>query len=259
MVNALLLAENFIDIKWLWFGFSLPEEFSLKHYVREGTGFLIISILLSMGLLLHYFMRNQNFYPKNQLLKWLSYLWIAQNIILSFSVYMRNSHYIDFHGLAYKRIGVDVFVILTIIGLITLYYKIRKIKSAYFLVRINTWALYIMIVALSCFNWDVKIAEYNLAHWNKGEIDVDFYLQLSDKALPVIYANLDKVKSQIETHKNNKVRWITYLDYDVFMIALENKKNKFLDKYKEHSWLSFNLPARNAYNALATKEMAASY
>ena len=256
LVNILLLIENCIDIKWLWFGFDLPEGFSLKHYVREGTGFLIASILLSMGLLLYYFQKNQNFYSNNRLLKRFAYLWIAQNAILCYSVFLRNFQYIDFHGLAYKRIGVVVFLLLTVIGLITIFIKIKEIKSVYYLLRINTWAFYIVLVLLSCYNWDVKIAEYNLAHWNKGEIDVDFYLQLSDKALPVIFKNLNSVKEQIEAHKNNKVRWIQHLDYDVFVHELEEKRDHFLTTYKDHSWLSFNMADEHAFKELEKTDMA---
>ncbi len=256
LVNVLLLIENCIDIKWLWFGFDLPEGFSLKHYVREGTGFLIVSILLSMGLLLYYFRKNQNFYSNNRLLKRLAYLWIVQNAILCYSVFLRNFQYIDFHGLAYKRIGVDVFLLLTVIGLITIFIKIKEIKSVYYLLRINTWALYITVILLSCYSWDVKIAEYNLAHWNKGEIDVDFYLKLSDKAMPVIFKNLNSVKEQIEAHKKNRVRWIEHLDYDVFVHELEVKRINFLSTYKEHSWLSYNMADEIAYKELDKREVA---
>ena len=249
-VNFLLLLENLIDIKWLWFGFKLPEGFSLQHYVREGTGFLIISILLSMGLLLFYFRRNLNFYSKNNFLKILAYAWIGQNVILCISIFLRNYHYIDFHGLAYKRIGVDVFLLLTVIGLLTLYNKIRNVKSAYYLVRLNTWALYFIIVIISCINWDEKIASYNLAHWNKSEIDVDFYLKLSDKTLPIVYQNLDKVREQIEAHSRNKVKWIQHLNYQAFLEDLDSKRENFFSDYQKHSWLSFTIPDRRAYQAL---------
>ncbi len=259
MVNLLLLVENIIDVKWLWFGFTLPASFSLQHYVHEGTGFLIASILFSMGVLIYYFRRNQNFYPKNKLLKSLAYLWILQNMILCVSVMLRNYHYIDFHGLAYRRIGVVIFLLLTIYGLVTFYFKIRNVKSVYYLLRMNTWALYISLVLLSCYNWDVKIAEYNLAHWNKGEIDVDFYLKLSEKAMPVIFENLGNVKEQIEAHKNNRIHWITYLDYDVFVRDLRQRRDHFIEKYERHSWLSFNFQDERAYQELSKKELTSNF
>jgi hypothetical protein len=254
MVNILLLTVNFIDIKWLWFGFEIPEGFSLKDYVRKGTGLLIVSILVSIGVLLYYFRRNQNFYQRNSLLKWLAYFWIAQNIFLCMSVFLRNYYYIEFHGLAYKRIGVHVFLALTAVGLLTLYNKIRNIRSAYYLLRVNTWAVYIVLVLLSCYNWDVKIAQYNLAHWNKGEVDIDFYLSLSDKALPVIMENLDKVKEQIDAHRYNKVKWVRNLDYDKFVQKLSRKKDRFIERQDSYSWLSYNIPDNIAYKELSKRE-----
>ncbi|MEM9024229.1 MAG: DUF4153 domain-containing protein, partial [Bacteroidota bacterium] len=42
LVNALLLVVNVIDINYIWFGFEVPEDFSLKAFVHEGTGLLIL-------------------------------------------------------------------------------------------------------------------------------------------------------------------------------------------------------------------------
>lgn len=249
-VNILLLLENLLDAQYLWFGFQMPENFSLKAYVHEGTGLLILSILMSITILLYYFRKNQNFYPKNKALRILAYAWIAQNIVLSFSVFLRTYHYIDFHGLAYRRIGVDIFLLLTMIGLVTLYIKIRDIRSSYFLVRLNTWSVYAAIVFLGFVNWDAWIAKYNLNHWNKGEVDIDFYLQLSEKTLPIIYSNLDKVNAQIEAHKLNKVKWVRNLDFEKFKERLDFRKNKFENQYNSHSWLSFNFSDYKAYKEL---------
>ncbi|MBK7383721.1 MAG: DUF4173 domain-containing protein [Flavobacteriales bacterium] len=105
LVNALLLAVNVIDISWVWIGFEVPENFSLKQFVHEGTWILIISIFLSMLILLHLFRRNQNFYVRSAWLRILGLVWVGQNLVLGVSVFLRNYHYISFHGLAYKRIG----------------------------------------------------------------------------------------------------------------------------------------------------------
>src|SRR5436190_305225 len=121
VVNALLLVVNVIDISWVWFDFEVPENFSLKQFVHEGTWMLIISILLSILILLHLFRGNLNFYRRTHALKLLASLWIGQNFILGISVFLRNYHYIGFHGLAYKRIGVIVFLALVLVGLVTLY------------------------------------------------------------------------------------------------------------------------------------------
>jgi hypothetical protein len=71
---------------------------------------LILSILLSLGILIYYFRSNQNFYPKNGFLKAAAYLWLVQNAVLSVSVLIRCGYYISEYGLAYKRIGVVIFL-----------------------------------------------------------------------------------------------------------------------------------------------------
>src|SRR5690606_26372282 len=110
LVNSALLVVNVIDINWVWFGFTVPEDFSLKQFVHEGTWALIWSILLSMVVLLYLFRGNLNFHPRNATLKRLATVWVVQNFILGISVFLRNWHYISFHGLAYKRVGVIVFL-----------------------------------------------------------------------------------------------------------------------------------------------------
>ncbi len=253
IVNAMLLLENLIDIRFLWFGFVVPDEFSLKAYVHEGTGLLIFSILLSISVLLYFFRRNQNFYPRNKVLRLLAFAWIIQNGILVISVFLRTYHYIDFHGLAYRRIGVDVFLLVTLIGLATLFIKIQKLKSSYFLLRLNTWSVYGAIVLLSLFNWDGWIAKYNLSHWNKGEVDIDFYLKLSPKVYPILYSHLAEIKAQMEAHKKNKVIWVRSLDIEQFKAELDYRRDKFLKEYSSHSWLSFNLEDYKAYQSLNTE------
>lgn len=241
LVNLMLIAVNIIDINWMWFGFEVPKDFSLKQFVHEGTILLIISILLSMGIILYLFRRNQNFYPGKGALKYLSYFWLFQNFVLSVSVFLRNYHYISYHGLAYKRIGVIVFLLLTAIGITYMFFKIYRVRSGYYLVRKNTWAAYAVLVLLACFNWEALILKYNLNHKNVSQIDVDFYLDLSDRAIPELLTNRDKVKAQMEAHSGNKVRWVKLLNYDQFMRSLENKKERYMEEQAEYNWPSWNL------------------
>jgi len=137
-VNALLLIVNIIDIRWLWFNFDYQAIRDFSVLIHEGTYMLIMSILLSMGILLFYFRRSLNFYAQNKLLVQASYVWIFQNCILGVSVLLRCYYYFHEHGLAYKRIGVVVFLLLTYVGLYTLYLKISRKKSFFYLLRVNS-------------------------------------------------------------------------------------------------------------------------
>lgn len=240
LVNALLLVVNAIDIGWVWFGFTVPVEFSLKQFVHEGTWALIVSILLSMVVVLWFFRGNQNFYWRNAWLKRLALLWVAQNAVLAVSVFLRNWHYISFHGLAYRRIGVIVFLALVVVGLVTLFIKVEKRRSLYYLVRVNTWAAFAVLIGLTTVDWDSFIVRVNLRHDNPGEIDIDNYLAMSDKVLPLLYANLDLVEQQMERHKHNRVRWVESLDPKEFRTALDRKRDAFLDRHAAQHWQEWN-------------------
>jgi len=255
MVNAILLIVNIIDIDWIWSGFEVPVDFSLKSFVHEGTWLLILSIVLSMFILFYLFRSGQNFFKPNGWLNKLAYLWVAQNLVLGFSVFMRNYHYISFHGLAYKRIGVIVFLLLVLIGLASMFIKIRQKRTLFYLVRVNSWAAAGLFCIMTVVNWDTFIVNYNLDHSNPAEIDVDNYLRLSSKVLPIIYADLEKVERQMSKHMENKVRWIDHTDPVEFREQLDHRKERFLEMYKESEWPSWNLADQRTYNALLAMDL----
>jgi hypothetical protein len=250
LVNVMLAVVNTIDISWVWIGFEVEEGISLKQFVHNGTWMLIISILLSIVILLHLFRGNQNFYARSGSLKKLAVLWIAQNFILGISVFLRNYHYISFHGLAYKRIGVIVFLALVLVGLITLYVKVWRRKSFFHLVRVNTWAWLAVLVGLSTVDWDSSIVRYNLRHENPGEIDIDNYLAMSDKVLPLLHANLDVVERQMARHRTNQVRWVEHLDPAVFRQVLAAKTDRFKRRMAEQHWQERNAADDRTLSAL---------
>ncbi|MFT4761035.1 MAG: hypothetical protein ACI9XO_003581 [Paraglaciecola sp.] len=147
-LNSLLLLVNVLDVVHVWFGEIPDNPLLLKTYVHEERYLLILAILLAISVVLFFFRKNLNFYPKNEILRLLCYFWIAQNAVLVMSVFIRNAHYINTCGFAYKRIGVMVFLALTLFGLYTLFLKIRYKKTFYFLLQRNAWALYAALVGV---------------------------------------------------------------------------------------------------------------
>ena len=193
VLNILILILNLIDINWVWFNFKWEGQF-LKQFVHEGTYLLILSILISIGLVLFFFRENLNFYSKNRTLKYLSYVWIIQNGILTISVAIRNFYYINYFSLAYKRIGVLLFLILTLYGLYTVFNKVKNKKSNFYLFQYNFSALFILLIVSSIVNWDKVIANYNFKHANKSFLELNYLADFSDKTLPY----LDKPLHELE-------------------------------------------------------------
>ena len=188
LVNALLLVVNAVDINWLWFGFELKPGFDLTQFVHEGTYVLIYSILLAMGIVLWFFRRNLNFYqPGLRTLRWGATVWLLQNAVLAVSVGLRNYYYVLHCGLAYKRIGVCVFLLLVFFGLGTVLLKIWQRRSAYGLVRLNSLAAYAALLLLAAGNWEVWIANYNLQARFRS-IDIGFLLDMPARVLPTLVA-----------------------------------------------------------------------
>lgn len=231
-LNALLFLVNLTDLASVWFGFDESNPGNLKSYVHEGTYILIFTILLAMGVLIFLFRKNLNFYPNNTLLKRLAYSWIAQNVLLTLSVGVRNARYIDFHGLAYKRIGVVIFLILTLYGLWTMYRKVRDRKSIYFLLEKNAWAVYFILLLSCAVNWDVLITRYNLFVETKGAVDKTFLLRsVSDKNLSLLEENVDLLKSKESYPEVSDVlveEW------------LKDKRERFNRKKKRETWKSWH-------------------
>jgi hypothetical protein len=188
LLNLLLLVVNAVDVKWLWFGFDRSSVADLTQFVHEGTYVLIFSILLAAGIMLWFFRRNLNFYqPGLPLLRWGATAWILQNVVLAISVGLRNYYYIVYTGLAYKRIGVYGFLLLTLFGLGTVLLKIWQRRSAFNLVRLNSWAAYALLLGLAAGNWEIWIAEYNL-QTRFSNLDMGFLLAMPPRVLPMLAA-----------------------------------------------------------------------
>lgn len=257
-LNLLLAVVNLLDIKNIWFGFSFEGQF-LKELVHQGTYTLIFSVILSMLVVLFYYRGNLNFYRKNNRLKVLTYLWIGQNMLLLVSVLIRNSIYIHYYALAYKRIGVFMFLLATMVALIALIVKVRKTRSLSFFMHANGLSVMGILVVGCFFNWDVWIARYNINHHQTAFLHLDYMAQLSEKAYPEMdlpLSTLQEFKLQEPEYFrgfSSSVSRVVYMDPETFHAALQRDKEAFLAEYSERSWLEWNLADHQAYNRLSKK------
>jgi hypothetical protein len=172
----------------------------------------------------YFFRKNLNFYTKNTLLKQLVFVWIAQNAFLVLSVLVRNLQYIQGFGLAYKRIGVLLFLIATLVGLATMVVKVAQQKTFSYLLRINTWAVLLILSLAAFINWDVFITRYNITHFEKEKVDYDFLINgiASYKSLPLIWEKRTDLN-------NGQIYWLA--------IQLKNAKNEIqLSNNRILSW-----------------------
>lgn len=248
-LNTILLVLNCIDIYWVWFNFKWDGGY-LKQFVHEGTYLLILSILLSIVLVLYYFRANQNFNPKNKLLQKLSYVWLIQNAILCLSVGIRNYWYIDYFNLAYKRIGVIIFLVITLYGLYTVYVKVKNKRSLSYLISTNTLSILSILLLSSIFNWDSIIAKYNFRNADKSFLHLNFMIELSDKSLPYLDKSLQELES---IEKNQSILFDfekDYLSARDYYTKLQERKEAFLNPNEHFDWRSWNYAEYNARKRL---------
>ncbi len=252
-LNLLLVLLLYVEMKNVWFGFEWEGEF-LKSMVHEGTYVLIFSILVSIAVTVYFFRRNLNFLKNNARLKQLATVWIGLNGLLIVSVFVRNAYYIQHFALAYRRIGVVIFLILCLVGLITIILKVHQQKTIFFLVRTNALAAYIVLVLTCAINWDVYIAKYNFAHQNSAFIHLPFMADLSDKALP--YLKLDDTEiEEIEKNQQQAVPFARkgYFKEVNYKEKIDRRIEKFLIEQKDKSWLEMVWAEKKAFEQLSTE------
>jgi Domain of unknown function (DUF4173) len=245
-LNIVILILNIIDIKWIWFR-SIWEKHYLMQFVHEGTYLLILSILISVAIVLYYFRRNLNFYSNSKLLKILSYVWLAQNGIMVMSVAIRNYRYIEYFALAYKRIGVFVFLLLVLYGLYTVLLKVKYRKTAFYLFTTNAKALLVVLVLASVLNWDVLIAKYNFSHADKASIHLNFMASLSDNALHELDRSLEEVE-RMNIFDKGEYRY--YLNPQEYCNNIYYRKTIFKADWEKKNWLEWNWAEYVAYSKL---------
>ena len=200
-------------------------------------------------LLCYIFRGNLNFLTDNTLLKRLTYAWLIQNGILALSVAMRNLHYIEYYGLAHRRIGVFFFLLTTIVGLVAVILKVKKRRSLHFLLKTNFISVYIVLMIMTLVNWDVVIARYNFAHADRCFVHFDFLATLSPSAQPYLEHDLPALK-RIEEHNGQFPSDIEYMTAERYHTLMGQRRKTIIERYEDRHWLSWNLAYQRSYNAI---------
>lgn len=255
-LNLIILVLNGIDIYSVWINFQWKGDF-LKEFVHEGTYLLILSILISIIIVLFFFRGNLNHFSQSKLLRILSYIWLAQNAILVISVGIRNFWYIHYFSLAYKRIGVIIFLLLTLYGIYTVIQKVSNKKTRFYLIKSNAYALFVVLILCSIPNWDVIIAKYNFRNYENSFVHLDFLSNLSDKALPYIDKTPEEL-SNIQVYQEDKFEFKKsrsdwYMTPELYHEKIQRRKAEFIYDWEHKSILSWNLPEYLAYQKLKNK------
>lgn len=171
--------------------------------------------------------------------------WLAQNAVMVLSVAWRNYWYIQNYNLAYKRIAVLLFLSATVIGIITTIIKIRSIKSTYYLLRINSFYILLVLAAASFINWDKLIARYNLAHQHSAVVHKNFLVTRDNSALPVLLQHRDFFNSPIEYEPEYRNFLSRYPDAETYNDIIDARLYAYKQQQAGVKWPGWN--ARDYY------------
>lgn len=202
----------------------------LSDAVHQGVYASIVSIILALSVIAFIFRGDVNFLKNNQKLRVFTYLWIVLNCLLVISIFIKNYIYIDDHGLTHKRIGVMVYLLLTMVGLCTTYLKINYRLNFVYLVRRNLAIGYATIAIYSVINWSAIITDHNI---KENHID-PFYLR---SLLPQNAMVLKKQGLYDEyTFNKNRKRRSNKVYHEV----------TFIDRnWQEFNWIAFQIQQDN--------------
>jgi hypothetical protein len=178
LLNVLALLVNGGDILFQFGDLTLPEGISFTSYVHQGVWTLIGSIIIAILLVMFYFRGRLNFDKGYRTIALLASLWILQNVVMVVMTGLRNNLYTMEFGLTYKRVGVYMYLLFTIAGLITTILKVNARKTNTWLYRTTTWMFFVIFTFSTLVNWDGIITDYNLTYSKR--IDRAYLSSLTD-------------------------------------------------------------------------------
>ncbi|SFZ92711.1 protein of unknown function [Flaviramulus basaltis] len=200
-LNLLIILFLITDITYLLTSNDLRAS-TFSNQVHSSIYTLIASIVIAIIIILYFFRGNLNFYSKNRSLKTLAYLWITLNSILIVNILIKDFQYIYYFGFTYKRIGVLIYLLLTVIGLITTFIKVKNVMNFWYLFRINSLTTFTILVTCATVNWDGCITIYNLNY--AKSMDFKYLIRLSNNNVFTLINYLDD--HNLDNYKNSVIR-----------------------------------------------------
>ncbi|MBP8033510.1 MAG: DUF4173 domain-containing protein [Bacteroidia bacterium] len=243
LLNVMLVILNIGDIQTLYFKGGLPKNVTHSDFVHSGVGMIILSIVIATSLIMYLFRKEFTTVKNNKVLSAFVYLWIFQNVIMLSSTAFRNQIYIHDYNFTYKRIGVYVWLVLAVFGLLIMMWKMYKKQSNWYLIRTNVAVWFTVLVLSGLVNWDKLITNYNIK--NKPLTEVDFYylFSLSDANIPELIAmsktpEFSKFNSKLKNYTSSFYRERYYSES--YTQLLNQKITHYLSDYT-NDWRSFDL------------------
>lgn len=256
MLNLLILYFNTIDIINVWINFKWSGQL-LREFVHEGTWLLVFCVGLSVALALLLYGSKIHFFTRNIMLKRLIILWLLQNVIMVISVFIRNYIYIYFYNLAFLRIGVFIFLVCVLIGMLLLLIKMKRGFSMFWLLKNSFMATLIVLSLTSFVNWNRVIAKYNIRHSEDAYFHLDYMVDLPYNTLDILNVNRNLFQAKLDdfdVHEYvNLYQW-GLEGSESYEVLLNKRIRKFEEDMQNRDWREWNYSEYRTYGNLMKAE-----
>ncbi len=185
--NLIFLAQNGLDLAFLWSGAPLPDGMTLAEYAHRGAYPLIATALLA-GLFVLVTLRPGSATAGSRPIRLLVTLWIAQNLLLVASTMLRTFDYIEAYSLTRLRIAALIWMALVAVGLALICYRLLRAKSGAWLINANMLAALIVLGLSSTVDFGRMAAAWNVRHAREAggsgaALDLCYLSRLGSSAL----------------------------------------------------------------------------
>lgn len=208
--NIVFAFQTVLDSVFLWGGFSLPSGLTYAEYAHRGAYPLLFTALLSAAFILVSFPAGGSA-EKESSAKKLVYLWIGQNVFLSFNSIWRLVLYVSAYNLSLLRVSAGIWMGLVVLGFIFIAIRICQSRANGWLLNRNAMALFAVLFLCGFLNLKGWVAWYNVSHCREisGQglsLDQAYLLELGPAALPAIHWYLEKVPKNAYRHRVKRVQ-----------------------------------------------------
>ena len=210
-LNGMFLAENILDLEYVWSGSTLPAGMNYAEYVHRGSYTLIVTAILA-GMLVIFALQPGSRSEASVPVRWLVYLWTAQNVFLVASSAKRTLSYIDAYGMTLWRLSGLIWMGLVAAGLAFIVARVITRRTNPWLINVNLGTLFAVLLICGLIDFKVVVAEWNVSRsfqhdgvlgtYQKEPIDMYYLRALGPSAIPA----LTKLYELTRQDRNNGAR-----------------------------------------------------
>ena len=231
MVNAVYLLYAAVQFAYLFgaLGGNLPDGLTPAQYARSGFFELAFISCINAAMLLVSIRLTRREGKPGMAIRCLATCLLALSTVQLVSAMTRMNLYVQTFGFTQLRYFVSAFMIL--IAVYFVFLLLREFISAFPLFRCMVFAGAAALVILNFTVPDARIAQYNIDHYQSGqlaELDVDYLYSLSADAKYILFQKEGELTTDNTLMKSNYQR-------------LKSNPEYYDTDYRLYNWKMYNV------------------